>query len=76
MSVVYLCRHCGHKIGELQKSIVDFSALGITHLTAKERRRMLHYQEDGSLQVQAICDSCKDTLDEHPEYYELDFFIH
>src|SRR5690625_7124903 len=73
MSVVYLCRHYGHKIGELQKSIVDFSALGITHLTAKERRRMLHYQEDGSLQVQAICDSCKDTLDEHPEYYELDF---
>jgi len=75
MSIVYMCRHCGHKIGELDLQVVDYSMLGIDQLTSDERRRMVHYEEDGNIRIDAICDDCQSALKEHPRYHELDFFI-
>lgn len=75
MSIVYQCRHCGHKIGEIASNAIDFSALGINELTAEEKEQYVHYEEDGTVRIHAICDSCKQTLKERPEYHELDFFI-
>lgn len=75
MSVVYQCRHCSRIIGRLDLQVVNYSMLGIDQLTAEERQRMVHYEADGSLRIDSICDSCKNTLKEHPEYHELDYFI-
>lgn len=75
MSVVYKCRHCGHKIGELPLENVDHASLGIDQLTSEDRRKMVHYDEGGHMQIQAICDHCEDSLKQHPNYHELDFFI-
>lgn len=75
MSVIYRCRHCGQKIGEVDHRYLDTSILGFDELTAKEKQEMIRYQENGDIQVSAICDSCYETLSQHPEYHELDYFI-
>ncbi|APC46756.1 anti-sigma-F factor Fin family protein [Virgibacillus halodenitrificans] len=75
MAVVYKCRHCGHKIGELHQHVVDTSMLGFDQLTVKEKEEMIHYQDNGDILIQAICEDCEETLGRHPSYHELDFFI-
>jgi len=75
MSIVYNCRHCGQKIGELEHQVVDTTALGFDQLTAKEKQEMIHYQPNGEIHVKSICDNCHETLDQHPQYHELDYFI-
>lgn len=75
MSIVYKCRHCGQTIGQLEQQIVDTSILGWDILTNEDKREMIHYQHDGSVLIQTICESCEHTLGHHPEYHELDFFI-
>ncbi len=39
MSVIYYCRHCGGKIGEITEDTVSEYALGFHHLTPEERSR-------------------------------------
>ncbi|HLR51936.1 MAG TPA: anti-sigma-F factor Fin family protein [Candidatus Avamphibacillus sp.] len=75
MSIVYKCRHCGHQIGELDQRIVDTSWLGWDQLSIEDKKEMIHYKEDGNIQIDTICESCEETLEEHPQYHELDFFI-
>ncbi|MCM3740049.1 anti-sigma-F factor Fin family protein [Oceanobacillus luteolus] len=76
MAIIYQCRHCKEEIGRLEEQVLDAALLGIDQLTAKEKQEMLKYQEDGNIKIFAICDACEDTLQEHPHYHELDYFIH
>lgn len=76
MSVVYNCKHCNQKIGELSKEQVDLNILGWDSLSQSEQKEMIHNVADGKLIVQAICENCEQTLEQHPHYHEQDYFIH
>lgn len=75
MSIIYKCRHCKNIVGQLEQQSIDASLLGLEHLNKDDKRNMIHYQNNGDIHIQTICESCEDTLGHHPEYHELDFFI-
>ncbi|HLR66660.1 anti-sigma-F factor Fin family protein [Virgibacillus alimentarius] len=75
MSIVYKCRHCGHVIGEIEEQIVDTSMLGWDKLSIEDKKEMINYNSNGDIHIHAICENCEDTLGQHPQYHELDFFI-
>jgi len=75
MSIVYTCRHCGHKIGILKQQVVDTSMLGFDQLTVQQKQEMIQYKENGDIHVQSICEDCHETLELNPQYHELDNFI-
>jgi len=76
VSIVYKCRHCGHTIGKLQQQVITTSMLGWDKLTSEEKKKMIHYQANGDVHIHAICENCEESLGQHPNYHELDFFIH
>lgn len=75
MSIVYKCRHCGHIIGRLDQQVVTTSMLGWDNLSPKDKERMIQYKENGDVHIQSICENCEDSLRQHPDYYELEYFI-
>ncbi|HLQ97615.1 MAG TPA: anti-sigma-F factor Fin family protein [Candidatus Dormibacteraeota bacterium] len=75
MSYVYMCRHCGHVIGELEQSILTASKLGFDRLSTEDKQEMIRYQSNGEIHIKSICESCQETLGNNPHYHELDFFI-
>ncbi len=75
MPIVYTCRHCGQKIGELNESAIDASVLGWDQLSAGDQQEMIHIKQNGDVHIQAICEECETSLTQHPEYHELDHFI-
>ncbi|SFG37051.1 Protein of unknown function [Halobacillus alkaliphilus] len=76
MKIRYYCRHCQRQVGELDAKHVDVSQLGLDLLNEEDHQQMVHMHANGDLNIRTICDSCKETLDQHPHYHELDFFIH
>ncbi|MBT2218154.1 DUF2757 family protein [Virgibacillus dakarensis] len=75
MSIVYQCRHCGHVVGQVNQQLVDETMLGLDKLSAKDKREMIHYQQNGDVQIKTICENCEASLGANPQYHELDFFI-
>ncbi|WP_067729694.1 anti-sigma-F factor Fin family protein [Oceanobacillus damuensis] len=75
MSIIYNCRHCGQRIGKLEQKVVDASMLGFDQLSKKEKKEMIHYDSNGDIQINTICENCEQALGQHPNYHELDFFI-
>ncbi len=75
MSIVYKCRHCGHTIGKLDHQVVTTSMLGWDKLTPQDKQRMIQYKENGDVHIQSICENCEDSLRQHPDYYELEYFL-
>lgn len=75
LSIVYTCRHCGHIIGRLEEQVYSTSTLGIDCLTEQERVKMIEHKENGDVHIKAICENCETSLTEHPDYYELEYFI-
>lgn len=75
MSIVYKCKHCEHVIGQLDQHVLRTSSLGWDQLTNEDKMNMIHYQENGDVHIQTICENCEESLGRHPQYHELDFFI-
>lgn len=75
MSIVYKCRHCGHIIGSLRQELVSTSTLGLATLTQAEEQNMMEYKGNGDVHISVICESCEDSLEQHPNYYELEYFL-
>lgn len=50
--------------------------LGLDNLTIDEKKKMINYHSNGELHIHVICESCEESLTQHPNYHELDFFIH
>lgn len=50
--------------------------LGLDDLTNNEKQKIVHYQPNGELHLHVICENCEESLSQHPNYHELDFFIH
>ena len=75
MSFIYKCRHCENIIGKLEQVTLSTSRLGIDQLSNEDKKEMIHYQSNGDVHIQTICESCEESLGHHPQYHELDFFI-
>ncbi|NBJ71250.1 MULTISPECIES: anti-sigma-F factor Fin family protein [Clostridia] len=75
MTIVYLCRHCGQKIGSIQQQVMDSSILGFDQLSVKDKEEMIIYKPNGDMYIQVICENCEEALGHHPHYHELDFFL-
>jgi len=76
LSIIYKCRHCGHTIGSLTQQVVTTSMLGWDKLSSQDQKRMIQYKNNGDVHIQAICESCETSLAMHPDYYELEYFLH
>lgn len=76
MAIIYTCRHCQQTIGHLKQQTIPFELLGLDQLSVEERKKIVHYDSDGKLTIYVICESCEQSLTDHPKYHELDFFIH
>jgi len=63
-------------IGKLNQQVVSTSMLGWDKLTPQDKQKMIQYKENGDVHIQAICENCEDSLGQHPDYYELEYFIH
>ncbi|GFZ82284.1 anti-sigma-F factor Fin [Compostibacillus humi] len=75
MAVIYHCRHCKHEIGRIEQQVIDTEMLGFEQLSPKEKEEMIHYLDNGDIEVLTICENCEETLGRYPHYHELDFFI-
>lgn len=76
MPIIYQCRHCGQKVGELEKKDVDRAMLGLHRLSDSEQKEMIHTSGNGELQIKVICESCESAFAANPHYHEFDYFIH
>ncbi|MCP8971179.1 anti-sigma-F factor Fin [Ectobacillus ponti] len=72
MNTHYYCRHCGCKIGSVEQETHQSI---LAHLTQEEMIQMTHFNEDGDLHVQAICESCEEALQQNPQYHEYENFL-
>lgn len=75
MSIIYKCRHCGDVIGSLMQQSHSTSELGLDALTEIEQKSMMEHKDNGDVHVKIICESCEESLEQHPNYYELEHFI-
>ncbi|WP_044895792.1 anti-sigma-F factor Fin family protein [Bacillus alveayuensis] len=75
MALHYYCRHCGTKVGTINRMSVYSEQLGFHHLTDTERLEMISYLPNGDIQVKTICEDCQEALERNPEYYLYEKFI-
>ncbi|GAB7387214.1 hypothetical protein BSNK01_10500 [Bacillaceae bacterium] len=66
MTIRYLCRCCGSKIGEIEASVPEMK-LGFHFLTPEERQHIISYEADGDITVRIICEYCSEALEQNPE---------
>lgn len=76
MAIHYHCRHCGVKIGSLEKMSVHSEQLGLHKLSDEERQDMVSYDQQGDIQITSICEDCQEHLNRNPDYHQYDFLIH
>jgi len=76
MAIIYKCRHCHHEIGKITNQIVSSSMLGLDQLSNEEKQKMVQFKANGDMHILSICENCETSLSLHPNYYELEFFIH
>lgn len=75
MSIHYNCRHCGVKIGSIDRMSIHSESLGFHQLNDEERKDMINYQENGDIHVKSICEDCQEALDRNPHFHENQTFI-
>lgn len=74
MPLHYYCRHCGVKIGSIEKSVFCVD-LGFHHLTNEERKEMIEYLPNGDIHVKSICEDCQEALERNPDFHQYENFI-
>lgn len=76
MAIHYHCRHCGTKLGTVDRTSIYSETLGLHKLTEQERQEMVTYDSSGDIHITAICEDCQEALERNPEYHQYDFLIH
>lgn len=76
MAIHYHCRHCGVKLGIIDKVSVHAEDLGFHKLNDEERHDMISYDQSGNMSVKAICEDCQESLEKNPDFHQQDFLIH
>lgn len=67
MSVAYVCRHCGARMGEIHWREMDERKLGFHFLTPEERSDIITYSANGDVTVKVTCEYCHQALQANPE---------
>jgi len=68
MRIIYYCRHCNDKLGEMDRQQVDEGRLGLHTLTQDEAADIITYNSiENSTYVKTICEHCQEALEAHPE---------
>ncbi|WP_027410135.1 anti-sigma-F factor Fin family protein [Anoxybacteroides tepidamans] len=75
MPLHYYCRHCGVKVGTINRVPLYSEQLGFHHLTEEERLDMISYLPNGEIHVKTICEDCHEALERNPELYQYEKFI-
>ncbi|MBM7704911.1 anti-sigma-F factor Fin family protein [Metabacillus iocasae] len=75
MSIRYVCRHCGTSVGIIDVVTINSKELGLDHLTATERKQFIHYNSNGEMSIQTICEDCQEALERNPDYHQYETFI-
>ncbi|MGG5254545.1 anti-sigma-F factor Fin family protein [Neobacillus sp. SM06] len=75
MAIHYHCRHCGTKLGSVDKISIHSESLGLHKLTEQERNEMVTYGQDGDIHISSICEDCQEALERNPEYHQMDYLI-
>lgn len=76
MAIHYYCRHCGIKLGSLEKHIISSEKLGLHKLTDHERKEMVQYESNGDISIKSICEDCQESLERYPDFHQNDYLIH
>ncbi|MBA4535556.1 anti-sigma-F factor Fin family protein [Bacillus aquiflavi] len=76
MAILYYCRHCGIKLGKLDKLSVHTESLGFSALTEEERQEMISYDHSGDIHIKSICEDCQESLERNPALHQYDYLIH
>nr|WP_241154332.1 anti-sigma-F factor Fin [Staphylospora marina] len=74
--IVYVCRHCGARLGELNEDGLTESRLGFDRLTPDERKDIITNDMNGNQIVRVTCESCQQVLESHPERLLLPRLYH
>lgn len=75
MTIHYHCRHCGTKLGSIDKTSIHSETLGLHKLTEQERREMVAYDPSGDIHITSICEDCQEAFERNPDYYQYGFLI-
>ncbi|WP_077614565.1 anti-sigma-F factor Fin family protein [Caenibacillus caldisaponilyticus] len=75
MDVYYHCRHCGKQVGHIRNDVFRTDQLGFDKLDPKERTELIHYDENGHINVSTICEDCQEALERNPDFHQFDTFI-
>lgn len=75
MAIHYNCRHCGTKIGTIERASVTSASLGLDKLTEQERMDMVSYDSAGDIHITSICEDCQEALERNPDYHQFGFLI-
>lgn len=72
MRITYVCKHCQHQIGEIDRpdwSFQDAERLcGFGSLSAVEQQDTIAYNQNQSVAyVHVVCDHCQQAVEENPE---------
>ncbi|SFF03519.1 anti-sigma-F factor Fin family protein [Alteribacillus iranensis] len=77
MAIQYYCRHCGNSIGTLEnEELLVSPQLGLDQLSDEEQQQIIHYGSDGHVHVRVTCEHCEEALENNPEWYTLERWIH
>ncbi|MDX8363138.1 MULTISPECIES: anti-sigma-F factor Fin family protein [Bacillaceae] len=75
MSLHYYCRHCGIKVGSIERVSLYTESLGFQLLSDQERQEMLSYEDNGDIKVLTICEDCQEALNRNPDFHLYETFI-
>jgi hypothetical protein len=75
MALHYFCRHCGVKVGSIDRVSLYSDSLGFHQLTDEERQDMISYESTGDIHVKTICEDCQESLDRNPDLHQYERFI-
>ncbi len=75
MALHYFCRHCGVKVGSLDRMSLYSESLGFSQLTDEERHDMISYESTGDIHVKTICEDCHEALERNPDLHQYERFI-
>ncbi len=75
MAIHYTCRHCGTKMGTIEKTSITSASLGLDKLTEQERMEMVSYDSAGDIHITSICEDCQEALERNPDYHQFGFLI-
>jgi len=68
MRIIYTCRHCHTRVGEVDSQRVNDTALGFHALSQEEAADLISYNSiENATYVKTICEHCQEAIEAHPE---------